>query len=734
MESALHKVPAPFLFRNKFRTLGQPGLVVGIFAVLMAAQAAGFVLLGTGRWGSGLAQSIVALGNMIAIVCAGIAFRRARGIAAIFWFLFAVILIVWLPPNAAQAFDTLLDTNTLSNSTRGLLYCLYGAPILMILFLPDTYERTHMKSEVFLDLFQIAIVVGLIYSAYFFLPARQMLPDDAVLRNLNLGDAESLFLLVAVMIRLQFARAQGARSLLRRFALFLLVCALATVASNWIDRHHYVFCAAWFNLVWSLNQAAPALIAITWMPEADPVEHPQPAKFIGFLGTNLALVTMMVTLSLLIDRWEEAFGGVLTDVAIGASLIAFTLRLALTQHHQQEEIVQRKAAQEQVTASNRKIGRLLESSRRQTAEITQISELGSLLQACATREEVFRLIPERMRRLFPDASGAICLLAASKNRVETAASWGLMEVDQIFAPAECWGLRRGSIHVHSKANSGARCSHFVGDGASICIPLIANGEAIGVLAMQENGFPAADAHPDSALDEPDRSARRLHLATAVSEHVSLAIANLGLRETLRVQAVRDPLTGLYNRRYMEEFLEHELHKARRKNRPVSAMMLDLDHFKRYNDAFGHAAGDRMLASVGEMLLRSVRADDIACRYGGEEFILILPECSLQQAAARAETIRSRIAEKSSQQVKPPAAPLTISIGVAAFDETTDRVDLLLKFADDALYLAKRNGRNRVVQASPLFDLPEQNSTEGDPATASDSQTASSSAAVASNSE
>ena len=732
MESAFNQGPAPFSFLRKLRTMGQPGLVGVIFAGLIAAQAIGFALLGIGRWGSGFAQSIVVLGNLIAIACAWIAFRRARGITAIFWFLFSVVLIVWLPPNAIQAFDTLLDLNTLSDSTWRLLYCIYGAPVLMILFLPDSYEHAHMKSEVFLDLFQIAIVVGLIYTAFFFLPTRRMLPDEAFLRNLSVSDAESIVLLSAVVIRLQFARVLRARGLLMRFALFLLICALATYVSNWIDRQHYISAAAWFNLGWSLNQAAPALIAITWEPEVNPVEPQEPTKFISFLAINLILVTMMVTLSLLIDRWEEAFGGLLTDIAIGASLVALTLRLALTQHHQQEEIVQRKAAQELVTASNKKIGRLLEGARRQTVEITQISELGSLLQACATRDEVFRLIPERMRRLFPDASGSISLLTASRNRVESVASWGVMEAGQIFAPTDCWGLRRGTVHVHPPGSSGARCSHFVGDGASLCIPLIANGEAMGVLAIQNNDFAAPDSRPDPDLEHSEKAARRLLLATAVAEHISLAIANLGLRETLRVQAVRDPLTGLYNRRYMQEFLEHELHTARRKHRPVSVMMLDLDHFKRYNDTFGHTSGDHMLASVGELLLRSVRADDIACRYGGEEFTLVLPECSLQQAAVRAEAIRGRIAERSSEQGKPPASAVTVSIGVAAFDETTDRVDLLLKFADDALYQAKRTGRNRVVLARPFSDLPEQNFTDGEPSEAqADSASAPNASAAAS---
>jgi diguanylate cyclase (GGDEF)-like protein len=187
-----------------------------------------------------------------------------------------------------------------------------------------------------------------------------------------------------------------------------------------------------------------------------------------------------------------------------------------------------------------------------------------------------------------------------------------------------------------------------------------------------------------------------------------------------VQAVRDPLTGLYNRRYMQEFLDRELHLARRKRRPLAVMMLDLDYFKRYNDNFGHSAGDQALAAVGETLLRCVRAEDVVCRYGGEEFALILPECSLRQATVRAEEICRRIRENRALPDQPGV--LTVSIGVAAFDETTDRVDLLLKFADDALYQAKGAGRDRVVAARPAATLSESDFTETDPARMASTET------------
>ncbi len=695
----LHRGDRPHFLAN----LSLPWLVGIVFAVLIAAQTLGFLVLGTGHAGRSVSECFLILHNFLALACVWIAFRRAQGITALFWFLFAVILVVLLVPTTLQAYQTLLGQPLLSDSTWRLLYCLYGAPILMMLFLPDTYRRARVKSEILLDLFQVAIVVGLIYSTFFFLPAQGMLPADALLRDVSVSDAQSLLLMVALLVRLQFARVPGTRDLLVRLGLFLLVCAVATFIGDVIDLHDYSFAAAWFDLAWSLPLVTAGLAAVMWKPGPEPVTIPEPADFPSFLGTNLVLVAMLSGISLLMNRWKEAYGGTLANAAVAASLLAFALRLALTQFHQQQEISQRKAAQLQLAASHEKIGRLLDHARRQTAEITQISELGSLLQACASREEVFRLVPERLRRLFPGASGCVALLSSSKNRLEGVAKWGVSPANQIFAPDECWAMRRGCPHAHSGSRSDPRCPHFLGEGPSVCIPLVANGDVIGVFTLQDDDpislVSDADANADSF-------ARRRHLASSVAEHIAVAVANLNLREALRLEAIRDPLTGLYNRRYMLEFLERELHSARRKHRPVSVMMLDLDHYKRYNDTHGHSVGDQALAAVGEILLHCLRAEDVACRYGGEEFALVLPECSLQQAMVRAEEIRKRLKEYRGKPDHPPIDALTVSIGVAAFDETTDRVDLLLKFADDALYEAKRGGRDRVVAARPAAALPE----------------------------
>ena len=688
-----------------------------LFAALLSVQALGFFVLGTGRPGLGLAQSILVLDGLLALACACIAFRRAQGITALFWFLFAIVLVVLLVPTAIQAYDTLFNQNTLPDSIWRLLYCLYGAPVLMMLFLPETDRRAHVNSQIFLDLFQVAIVVGLIYSTFFFLPVRQMLPADALMRNVSISDAQSLLLLIAVLLRLQFVRGSTTRSLLLRLALFLLVCAIVTFIGGWIDLHHYLTASAWFNLGWAIPYVAASLIALTWTPSTEPESTAEPANFLSFLETNLVLVAMLSCINLLMNRWKQAYGETLTQVAIAASLLAFTFRLALTQFHQYREISQRKAAQNQLAASNQEVGRLLDDARRQTVEITQISELGSLLQACTSREEVFRLIPERLRRLFPGASGCISLISSSRNRLDSVAEWGVCPANQIFSPDECWALRRGRTHLHPGGSSDPRCSHLLGEGPSLCIPLIANGEAIGTLSIQgDDPLSPIPGHPHDSNSDSDSFARRRQIAATVAEHIAVTVANLNLREALRLQAIRDPLTGLYNRRYMQEFLDHALHSARRKHRPLAVMMLDLDHFKRYNDTFGHSAGDRALAAIGSTLLLCVRAEDVACRYGGEEFALILPECSLLQATVRAEEIRTRLKEYRAQRDHEPTDTLTVSIGVAAFDETTDRVDLLLKFADDALYQAKRAGRDRVIAARPGAILRESDLTKTDSVT------------------
>jgi len=672
----------------RFRDLRGPHLAAILFALLMMLQTAGYLILGTGRAGMGLSEFVLVQHNLLALGCAWIAFRRAQGAAALFWFLFGVTLLVLLLPATILTFTTSFNRELVSSATWRVLYSLYGTPVLMMLFLPSS-ERQRLKAEIYLDLFQVTIVASLGFYTFFYLPLRHMLPSDALLRNLDLSNLESVFLLAAVGIRLRSVSSQ-ARRLLLRLALFVLFCAIVTFIGNWIDERHLSTLSAWWDLGWALPYVAAGLVAITWTPKPESDTPVGPTNFRSFLGKNLALVGLLAGIHALTDLWQEANGVILTNVVVAGSLLAFTVRLALTQFHQHEEIAQRRCAQDELSAANETIASLLEETRMEASTIAQVGQVGTLLQSCSSRDEAFRLLPEWLARLFPGTSGSLSILDLSRTRAEPVVTWGTP-----------FPLPQSMAATSSQPSGGTPQtppgSPLTTAGAPITVPLIAHGEALGVLAIQDAG-PVADISGPSSARSFDRQTQ---VAYSVAEHLALTIANLDLRETLRLEAIRDPLTGLYNRRHMQESLDREIHRALRRRRSLAVMLLDLDHFKHHNDTFGHAAGDEVLRIVAKTLLRGVRAEDLACRFGGEEFVVLLPECSAQQAAVRAEQVRRSIKSLHTAGKRELQAVVTVSIGVAAFPETTNQGELLLQCADEALYEAKRSGRNQVVVARPV---------------------------------
>jgi diguanylate cyclase (GGDEF)-like protein len=196
------------------------------------------------------------------------------------------------------------------------------------------------------------------------------------------------------------------------------------------------------------------------------------------------------------------------------------------------------------------------------------------------------------------------------------------------------------------------------------------------------------------------SETKQRLAEAVAAQLGLGLANVELREILRIQSIHDPLTGLFNRRYMEETLEREIHRARRGGRPMSVLMLDVDSFKQQNDEFGHDGGDVVLRELGLLLKDRLRKEDIPCRFGGEEFVLVLPDAALAAASRRAEELREAVRHLTIPYDGRTIGPITVSIGVAAFPEHGHDGHALLQAADAALYQAKRDGRDR-VSVAPL---------------------------------
>jgi diguanylate cyclase (GGDEF)-like protein len=323
--------------------------------------------------------------------------------------------------------------------------------------------------------------------------------------------------------------------------------------------------------------------------------------------------------------------------------------------------------------------------------------MGTLLLAALNAEEAYAIVAGSARQLFPGTSGALVVINASRNRAEAAAAWGDDPAgERVFPPDACWALRSGRAHRSAGDAASPACAHAgpVGPGlVTLCLPLRARDETLGLLHLRAGAAPAAPgAKPPLAGDAQQ-------LAVTFAEQAALFLANLSLRETLRRQAIRDPLTNLFNRRYLEESMDREVHRARRRGTPVGVMMLDIDHFKRFNDSHGHAAGDRLLQAFGARLLSSVRAEDIACRYGGEEFVVILPDASLEQTVRRAEEIRAGMHHLAAGGPAGPVGGVTVSAGVAAFPEHGASLGPILEAADAALYAAKSAGRDRVVSAA-----------------------------------
>jgi len=327
-------------------------------------------------------------------------------------------------------------------------------------------------------------------------------------------------------------------------------------------------------------------------------------------------------------------------------------------------------------------------------ELDLLNQMGELLQSCFTLDEAYGVIGRLATRLFPTEAGAVFALDGPRNLIEAVATWGSRPLDATTFPSgDCWALRNGRTHVVEDTTSGVFCPHVPPPtrGAYLCAPLAAQGKALGVLHVASESPPGTT--PRGLTEAKQR------LVEAVAAQLGLGLANVQLREVLRIQSIHDPLTGLFNRRYMEETLEREVHRARRAGRPMSILMLDVDSFKQQNDAFGHEGGDTVLRELGALLKGNLRKEDIACRYGGEEFVLVLPDATLDGAARRAEQMREAVSRLRIAYGGQMIGPITVSIGVAAFPDHGQDAHALLQAADAALYQAKRDGRDRVSVAT-----------------------------------
>ena len=294
------------------------------------------------------------------------------------------------------------------------------------------------------------------------------------------------------------------------------------------------------------------------------------------------------------------------------------------------------------------------------------------------------------RKLVPGVSGSLYLYRNSRDILERKAQWGGLADDAgAMEPSQCWAVRRGAVHFYG-GDGDLRCQHgsagHSGAGPRVCLPLVTQDAVLGCLTLH------------AAPEQHDIFERQRELLAKLSEEISMSLSNIKLRETLRLQSIIDPLTELYNRRYMDETLRRELVRAQRGDKPLSIIMLDLDHFKRTNETYGHDGGDAVLKRVAQVLLANVRECDVVCRFGGEEMVILLPDCAIALAAERAGIVCGLI---EALQVAHNGQTLstTASFGVAGYPDHGADAAALFQAADRALYQAKHNGRNRVAIAT-----------------------------------
>lgn len=325
-------------------------------------------------------------------------------------------------------------------------------------------------------------------------------------------------------------------------------------------------------------------------------------------------------------------------------------------------------------------------------EISGTNRLMGLLQVCHSLVEANRIIRTALPRLLRDAAGAFYLSRGPDSPLELQVSWGGISPVQSFTPQECWALRRSRSHLWEPELSSVVCQHVgATERACLCVPLVADGNALAVL------------HVQSASREP-LSSDVQRLTGTLCEQLSVVVGNLRLQETLRSGSERDPLTDLYNRRHLEISLPRDLARAKRHAQVASLIMLDVDHFKEFNDSNGHDAGDTVLREVAHVLKRHTRAEDIACRYGGEEFLVFLQNCALDDAYAKAEAIREAIAQLRVFTRGSALPRITASFGISSYPVDGERMEDLIGCADAALYQAKESGRNRIIASSPPGDV------------------------------
>ncbi|MEH2410372.1 sensor domain-containing diguanylate cyclase [Nostoc sp.] len=323
-------------------------------------------------------------------------------------------------------------------------------------------------------------------------------------------------------------------------------------------------------------------------------------------------------------------------------------------------------------------------------ELIYLSDMADMLYSCESEDEVYKVVALTCSKLFPNMSGCICIISNSKNYVQMNSIWGGEKSSkEIFSQSECWALRRAKFNLLLPRNSGLMCSHLIQpvSGAHLCIPLFGQGEVVGILHIH-------------ALEEI--SPEDQEISEIIARTLGFALNNLSIKQRLTHDNLRDGMTQLFNQNYMQTITEQRLAEAERLGQPLSVIFLDIDNFKSYNSRYGHVTANIVLKGLAKLLLKSIRSFDIACRWGGEEFVIVMPNMTLETLRKRVEQLRLDVEQMQLKDGDQILERITASFGIAVSEPGITIKDFLNR-ADQAMLEAKRTGKNRVIEYANTYN-------------------------------
>ncbi|MBS0290676.1 MAG: diguanylate cyclase [Proteobacteria bacterium] len=385
---------------------------------------------------------------------------------------------------------------------------------------------------------------------------------------------------------------------------------------------------------------------------------------------------------------------VMLSIAIGLYLIFMIVSSYRSNRlftHSQQLFYQNKSLLKDLSLKHINLIRTNKSLKIREQEMLTINEMNQVLQLCQNSSEAYTIICQAAQKLFIQVDGGLAILNKNTDKLHVAGDWDWNEehlLSEEFFPTDCWALRSGNVHVVEDPKKNLICHHFKSapTGKYLCIPLIVQSEVLGMLNFNVPAGSTIDSYHEKMM-------------IAFSGAIKLGISNIRLHEALKEQATHDPLTGLFNRRYLNEILPRELQRVLRNSSTLCIAILDLDHFKNFNDTCGHKAGDAVLKLVADLLKENFRGSDIVCRFGGEEFIVILGDADTESALIRLNEFSATLKKKKIYYEGNSLPSITISVGVAEAPKHSINPEELIKLADVALYAAKNEGRDRVIAAS-----------------------------------